>query len=293
MDRRNSRETRIRFLLPGLTLVVCCAACDPGTEARVPRMDYLEMREAIQSVEDGSAPWEQRLEAVCTLRKMGPAAAEAVAVLIRALGDGDCEVRRAAAQALGEIGSEKGVIPALTQALRDEDYKVRSAAVEALGEIGPQAVEAVPTLVQLLRDEDTRARSEIVGVLGRIGPKDDLVPVLIQILLEDKDPEVRAHASVVLRHMGQPEDIVPIFIQVMADEPGMRWVIAEGLWKIGPEAMEAVPVLIQALEDECASEFEAACDVERHAIIRALRAITGQDFAEDTYAWQEWWEEQQ
>ena len=70
-------------------------------------------------------------------------------------------------------------------------------------------------------------------------------------------------------------------------------ILSKGLKNIGSAAAEAVPALIQALEDECASEIEHVCDVERNAIVRALRAITGQDFAEDASAWREWWEEQQ
>lgn len=92
--------------------------------------------------------------------------------------------------------------------------------------------------------------------------------------------------------MGSEEGVVPALIQAMVDDPHMRWAVSEGLTNIGPSAVEAVPALIQALEDGCAYETEAACDVERHAIVRALRTITGQDFADDTSTWREWWEGQ-
>lgn len=185
-------------------------------------------------------------------------------------------------------------VQATIESLEDGSFDVRRATTEALCGLEPEAVGAVPTLVQALRNaEDAGVRSEIVGVLGRIGPRDGVVPALIETLLEDKDPGVRGHAAFVLGGIGPEEGVVPALIQAMEDDPNMRWAVTEGLKKLGPTAAEAVPALIEALEDECASEIKEACDVERNAIVRALRAITGQDFVEDASAWRGWWEEQQ
>jgi hypothetical protein len=118
------------------------------------------------------------------------------------------------------------------------------------------------------------------------------VPALIKTLLESEDPRERQEAAFRLGGIGPQEGVVPALIQAMEEDPNMRWVVAEALWKIGPPAAEAVPALIQALEDECAAESEQACDVEREAIVRALRGITGQGFGDDAAAWRKWWEEQ-
>ena len=184
-------------------------------------------------------------------------------------------------------------VRAAIESLEDESFDVRRAAAEVLCGLGPEAVGAVPVLVQALRDaENASVRSEIVGVLGRIGPAEGVVPALIETLLEDKDLGVRGHTACVLGGIGPEEGVVPALIQAMVDDPNMRWAVAEGLKNIGSAAAEAVPALIQALEDECASEMRDVCDIERNAIVRAMRAITGQDFAEDASAWREWWEEQ-
>jgi hypothetical protein len=176
--------------------------------------------------------------------------------------------------------------------LEDERLDVRRAASEALCRLDAEAEGVTPALVQALRgSESASVRSEIVGVLGRTGPKEGVVPALIETLLRDPDPDVRGHAAVVLGSMGTEEGVVSALVQAMVDDPTMRWAVTEGLTNIGPAAAEAVPALIQALEDGCASEIEEACDVERNAIVRALRAITGQDSAEDTSAWREWWKE--
>jgi HEAT repeat protein len=178
------------------------------------------------------------------------------------------------------------------EGLGHEDIQVRITAAETLCGLEPEI--SVPALLQALRDtEDASVRSEIVGVLGRIGPEDGVAPALIETLLHDKDREVRGHAAVVLgKGIGPEEGVVPALIQAMVDDPSSHWAVAEGLTGIGPPAEEAVPALIDAL-DECASDNDLACDVERSAIVRALQAITGQDFAEDASAWREWWEEQQ
>jgi HEAT repeat protein len=177
--------------------------------------------------------------------------------------------------------------------LEDERLDVRRAASEVLCRLDAEAEGITPALVQALRDaESAGVRSQIVGVLGRIGPKESVVPALTETLLGDPDPDVRGHAAVVLGSMGAEEDVVSALVQAMVDDPHMRWAVTEGVTNIGPAAAEAVPALIQALEDGCASETEAACDVERNAVVRALRAVTGQDFAEDASAWREWWAKQ-
>ena len=184
-------------------------------------------------------------------------------------------------------------VRAAIESLEDESLDVRRAASEALCGLEPEAEGVIPALLQALRDaESAGVRSEIVGVLGRIGPKEGVVPALIETLSGDQDPGVRGHTAFVLGGIGPEEGVVPALMQAMVDDPNMRWAVTEGLKDIGPAAAEATPALIQALEDGCASEIEEACDVERNAIVRALRAITGQSFAEDASAWREWWEEQ-
>jgi HEAT repeat protein len=89
--------------------------------------------------------------------------APAVPALIQALGDSDSAVRRAAAEALGDIGDPQAV-PALIQALGDSDWDVRWAAAKALGKLGdPQAI---PALIQALGDSDWDVRFAAAWALG-------------------------------------------------------------------------------------------------------------------------------
>ncbi len=188
--------------------------------------------QALQD-EDENVRW----VAVWALTKIG---APAVPVLIQALQDEKISVRWAA-EALGEIGAP--AVPALIQALPNKNRWVRRAAAEALGEIGdPQAV---PALVQALRDEDEDVRREAAWALGKIGAS--AVPALVQAL-QDEDRWVRRAAAEALGKIGDPQ-AVPALIQTLQDKNiWVRRAAAEALGEIGdPQAM---PALIQTLQDE-------------------------------------------
>lgn len=84
------------------------------------------------------------------------------------LGDRDPDTRVRAAQALGEM-RERAAVGALVRALKDGDRNVRLAAVQALGRIGPLAVAAAPALRQVLTEGDARLRDEAGRSLEKIG----------------------------------------------------------------------------------------------------------------------------
>jgi HEAT repeat protein len=80
----------------------------------------------------------------------------AVEPLLHALGDPDGEVRRAAALALGRIGTRRAVEP-LIRALQDDKMAVRWAAIDALGQIGDER--AVDHLLLALKNEQTASNA--------------------------------------------------------------------------------------------------------------------------------------
>ncbi|UCC82616.1 MAG: HEAT repeat domain-containing protein [Gemmatimonadota bacterium] len=88
--------------------------------------------------------------------------------LIESLGDGDADVRLVAAWALGEIKDDMAVYP-LIQVLEDDDPLVREMAVLALGEIEHQS--AVQPLTEALRREE-RLREPVIWALGEIDTRD-------------------------------------------------------------------------------------------------------------------------
>ncbi len=149
-------------------------------------------------------------------------------------------LKRALAEALGEIGDPRA-IPALVGALKDENERVRRAAAVALGRIGAPAV---PALIGALKDADREVRRAAAEALGRIGDR-EAVPALIGAL-KDADWEVRGAAAEALVRIGAPA--VPALVGALKDENGwVRGAAAEALGRVGDP--RAVPALVGALED--------------------------------------------
>ena len=148
----------------------------------------------------------------------------------------------------------------LINQLQDEDANVRYHAASALGEIG--AKDAVPVLINLMRlvpvDEDTNAavvRAAAASSLGRIGAK-DAVPVLISAF-QDQHKVVRFAAvyAITLNPkalLWKAVDVVPALIQVLREDQNwdVRSNSANVFGNIGEDAKDAVPALIQLLQDE-------------------------------------------
>jgi len=93
-------------------------------------------------------------------------------VFVQALAAEDEDLSVAAAERLGEMGPEEGVVPALIHALANESWSVRDIAADALGKIGPEAKGAVPALIRALQDESPMERWQFADALGAITGQD-------------------------------------------------------------------------------------------------------------------------
>ncbi len=98
----------------------------------------------------------QRLGAVLVLKRLGPAAKEAVPNLVKAMSrETELDVRREIFFALAAIGpGSEEAIPELIKALSHQNLKVRNGASYALGKIGPAAKSALPTLKRNMGNTD-------------------------------------------------------------------------------------------------------------------------------------------
>jgi HEAT repeat protein len=141
-----------------------------------------------------------------------------VSELTQKLKDKDTDNRRAAAQALAEMGAEaKPAVSALTASLKDSDLFVRRFSAMALGKIGADAKDAVPSLSAILRDgkEKKEVQEAAALALGDIGPA-GINALIAAVKDHNKDTSVRRNAVL-------------------------------GLSKMGPEAKSAIPTLIAEL----------------------------------------------
>jgi HEAT repeat protein len=207
---------------------------------------------------------------------------------IRALKDQDPDTRKAAAQALQEIGPSAGqeAVSALILALQDKNSDVRGIATQALSNIGSQAKDAVPALIQILeKDEDARVRQAAALALGKVEPDaEEVFRALTQAIGEDESPDVRLAACIVLGN-DKSEEALPIFIQALRDEDHYVRLSAIGaLGRMGPDAHSAIPSLIEIFEDND--------EAVRYTAALALEDITGQHLGQDAGRWQQWWREQ-
>lgn len=120
------------------------------------------------------------------LERAGPAASNAVPLLIACTTNANQHLRSQAARSLGHIGTEVDIIvPALTNLLHDSSSWVRGDAVYALGQLGERAKPAVPALLEMRKDPDEHVRFLARAYLHKID--DDLANRL--------DVEARAKGS--------------------------------------------------------------------------------------------------
>jgi HEAT repeat protein len=168
---------------------------DPNAAVRALSAEVLgslEKPEAIKPLEGALARDTEpkvRVEAASSLGKISSSSSGAA--LGRALSDPDVEVRRAAAEALGDL-DELHVAPAgLVSALSSSDTELRYRAAQALAEIADPATTSA--LVGLVSSGDAELRKHAIEALGNIGS-----PTAIQAItkaLTDSDAEVRKAAA--------------------------------------------------------------------------------------------------
>lgn len=166
----------------------------------------------VKQLEDGDES--VRIRMVQQLGAMGPEAKAAVRPLIaRAVEDQDKEVRRQAAEALGQIDAPEAT-SGLIRFLEGEDKKVRRRAATALGYVGDAA--AVPTLIRALEDQDWALPTYAIGALGEIGKP--AVPALIEAL-ETGDTQLIPYFAELSRKYGdQGLEIIWVVFESEAEQ---------------------------------------------------------------------------
>jgi HEAT repeat protein len=197
-----------------------------------------------------------------------------VKLLSDQLGDESAEVRASAAEQLGDLGVDaKSATEALTKAVTDPDHDVRREAIEALRKIKPDKEVLFPLLVNLLSDVEPSVAVAAAASLADVG--EEIVPLMNQALGNEKS---RFWAILVLSDLGpQAKDAVPSLLKALdSDKPEVRREVLMCLGEIGPGAKDAIPQLTQALEDEdkavvfAASYALAKIGVEAKSASRAI-----------------------
>ena len=165
-----------------------------------------------------------------------------VAALVTALRDSDAEVRRAAANSLGQL-EDKRAVPGLIAALRDDDGEVRQQAAWALGQLEDRR--ATEPLAAALRDSNIEVRRKAAWGLGQL--EDQSAAPALAAALRDDDAEVRKTAAWGLGQLElrtAPAELIDALKDPNAD---VRRTAAWALSEMGDA--RAVPALRQMLND--------------------------------------------
>lgn len=189
------------------------------------------------------------------LGKIGPSATP---MLINSL-QSDSEqllVRQYAAMGLARIGAtDKRVVPALIATLDNENSDLRRSAAEALGDIGPPAAAALQKLIALSSNQRENAvvREFSIAALARIAPLDPAVRLAIVAVVDDGDPGIYQAAIEALVSIGTTtivdDDVAGLIQQLDIGLPDARVDAAQRLGELGPYAAGAVPGLTNTLAD--------------------------------------------
>lgn len=151
--------------------------------------------------------------------------------------------------------------------LQGEDANKRQhAAILLAAKIRPEARSIVPVLRQVLKDSDPATRAAAARALAQVAPE---YPETVKVLIEDGlcsgDRIFRDIHVEPLRRHGKLA-VAPLCAALKDSNPEVKEMVAEVLGRIGPEAKEAVPGLLELAKEKSASPARAAA-------IRALGQI--------------------
>jgi len=176
------------------------------------------------------------------------------------------------------MADKKTVIETLCSLITTGNEVDRCYASRTLGVL--EDVNAIPTLVQCLRDEDIDVSMDAAEALGRIGNL-DAIPPLLESLKHDPNGEVKIAVVDALGKIGGQNIIAPLLEIAKSCPDTIAWDDSgdwNDWWDMQLKAVtalgsmrvpEAVPVLINILEDEASQDIESE-------VLKALALIGGE-----------------
>jgi HEAT repeat protein len=235
---------------------------------------------------------------------------EKIKTAIRELGDDSFEVREEASAQLVAIGTR--ALPLLREAAKDADVEVSRRAKDCLRRIEQggtaqvvaaaartltrtKPAEAAEVLLAYLPSaEDETVAEEVRESLTVLAVRDGKAEPALVAALADKAPIKRAAAGVALCRANLADQRPAVRKLLQDAEPTVRLRVALAL--VSVKDKEAVPVLIQALDQPASRELGLAEDLlYRLAKDKAPTEYPGTDAAtrrKYREAWEAWWKEE-
>jgi HEAT repeat protein len=182
----------------------------------------------------------------------------------------DAASRALAAKVLGSIGpASPAVLPELLRLLKeDTDASVRTEAARALGKIGERAAAASRVIVAVLGDplSGDGLRSAAAWALARVAPQAPGTAAALGAAAKDRSGHVGVSAAEALwKTSREPRQAVVALISRLGD-PAYRHAAVQALYRIGPDAKEALPALLVAAKTKDR--------LFQESVVMAVRKIT-------------------
>jgi HEAT repeat protein len=235
-----------------------------------------------------------RKAAAAAIIEIGPSARAAVPALVEMLKSNDAiddlyalwpyighTRANLAVEALSVMGPDAApAVPTLIEMLKTSEEQDRAGTLVCLARIGPAAQQAVVPVRQLLEDQHGHSvrwrglwrpvldiRLGAACTLLRILQRDDEALSVLKDALGARDENLRRVALEACTLTGLKEKaLVPDFIRAVKDK-ALQEAAANALAEVGPDAREAVPVLLEILMNE------HNIHTENHEASRALAQI--------------------
>jgi HEAT repeat protein len=238
---------------------------------------------------------EVRLAAIGSLQALGPAARQSVPEILERATALDAELQGRCLSAVEEIGGDPKLLrKASLERLNHPSAKVRFAALGLLWSVDPEhpaclrcaatvprfpeakepvleivrgkrpgAARLAPVLIELLRREtDPKSRQTTASALGLIGPAAKEAAPLLSDGLTAPNIETRTWTVECLRRIGAGDRrrMTQALVEALDEEVGLgtRRLAIQQLGELGPEAADAVPMLLECLNHDDDDEMEAA-----------------------------------
>jgi HEAT repeat protein len=201
-------------------------------------------------LEDGNE--DVRRNAAEALGWLGNVSETVISALLLRLEDGNNSVRRSAARALGRLGNaSEAIIGNLLPRLEDGNNSVRSSAAEALGDLGNASEAVISALVLRLEDGDNWVRREAAEALGNLGNASETVTNALVLRLEDGDNWVRREAAEALGNLGNASETVTnaLVLRLEDGDDSVRTSAALAFANLGNASEAVITALVLRLED--------------------------------------------
>jgi HEAT repeat protein len=216
----------------------------------------------LAALADGEA--DIRRAAAQALGRPGVKSKEMLDGLVKALQDADPGVRNAAAAGLTTLPADSKPLPYLLKAFEADDDAVVRKAAEGLARLGAPTKADVPTLKDGLKSARARTRLYCTMSLAELGP--DALPALdaLGAALRDVDPTMRQLALRAVRGVGPEAKSVAANVTTLLKEANPRLKL---------EAALTLAALKLEGKDVAQALFEAAVDKENPGMEEAAAAL--------------------